>query len=151
MVQGTKKQVASKAEIKESAEFDEMDIFSGGLRIPSYIQKELDAKGFVGRFISLKTMTKSGGYHPKGWQPYVIDNPQVNPVTGQAEKTYKIGDLVLGYKTKQAHEHHKALLRKKAKAQNDAHAKNVKEMRDRIREEKASKHIALIEGYDENE
>lgn len=147
--QELRKKISSKADIKP-APLEDTDLFGGGLKVPTFIQKELDAKKLVARFVSLTTLNKTGGHHPRGWTPYVIDSPEVNPVTGNAEKTFKYGDLILAVKTKEGHSKHVAALAQRSKSQSSAHKNSVREMRDRIRDGRADKHISLIEGYEEN-
>ena len=141
--------VKSKADIGK-AEMQDMDAFGNRLKIPAHIQAELDAKGLIPRFVSVKTMSESGGYHPKGWVPYPVENPVENPITGTADKYYRVGDLILAAKTKEAHSRHKQELAKRSNAQSQTHKNSVKEMRDRIRDSRADKHVALFEGYEEN-
>lgn len=141
--------IKSKADIGK-ASLEDMDLYSGGVKVPGYIKKELEAKGLEARFVSTKAINERGGFHPRGWTPYVIDNPQVNPLTGNADKTFKHGDLVLAVKPKAMAEAQRAELRRRAKAQSSSHQNNVKEMRDRIKDSRADKHISLIEGYEEN-
>jgi hypothetical protein len=147
--QEMRKKVSSKADIGK-ASLDEMDIFGGGLRVPAYIQKELEEKGLVARFVSVKKVAEAGGYHPRGWTPYQIENPQPNVLTGQVDKTYRFGDLVLAVKTKQQAQQHRKLLDQRNAGQAQSHKNSLKEMRDKIREGRADKHISLFEGYEEN-
>lgn len=148
-LEGNPKRIKSKAEINKPS--DVMgDLFGTALSIPKYIKEEMDAKGLSPRFLSTKKMQESGGFHPKGWQIYVIDNPRENPLTGTTEKVYRVGDLVLGYKTKEAVAQHRAFLKAKVDAQSQQRKNAVKEMRDKIKESRADKHVQLIEGYDEN-
>ena len=110
----------------------------------------MEDAGLVARFVSVKTMAEAGGYHPKGWAPYPVKNPVENPITGTADKYYRVGDLILAAKTKEQHARHKQELRKRSEAQSQMHKHSVKEMRDRIKDSRAEKHVALFEGYDEN-
>jgi hypothetical protein len=151
MSEGTRTKIKNKAEATAPANLNAADLFGGGLKIPDHIKAELDKKGLVPRFVSLKVLQDNGGYHPKGWTPYTVENPQVNPITGTAEKTFRIGDLVLAVKTKEQHAKHKEYLSQRSAAQSQEHKNNVKEMRDKIRDSGAGKHISLIEGYEEND
>lgn len=148
-VEGQRQKVATKAETKKPVA-NMADFFSNRQVIPPHIQKELDEQGLIGRFLSLKMLGDSGGYHPKGWTPYVLKNPIPNPITGNADKTYRVGDLVLGVKTKELHAAHRAHLDQRAAAQSLEGKRTIQEMRDRIRESRSEKHIGLIEGYEEN-
>lgn len=148
-MEGHRQKVATKAETNKPVTASP-DFFSNRQMIPAHIQKELDEQGLVGRFLSLKMLGDSGGYHPKGWTPYVLKNPIPNPITGNADKTYRVGDLVLGVKTKELHAQHRAYLDQRAKMQSLEGKKGIQEMRDRIRESRSEKHISLIEGYEEN-
>lgn len=148
-LEGVARKVKTKADT-DKAVSSEMDFFGNRLKVPAHIQKELDEAGLAHRFVSIKKIQESGGYHPKGWTPYTLKNPQENILTGQAEKTYRVGDLVLAVKTKEAHAQHVKYLAKQAEAQSATQRNSVKQMRDKIRESRADKHISLIEGYEEN-
>lgn len=147
-----RKKVASKKDIGKPSEEQEDDFeFGAKLQIPAAIRKEIASKGLVPRFVSTKKIVESGGYHPNGWVPYQIENPVKNPITGQADSIFRVGDLVLAVKTKQQHARQTQYLRDKAENQQKAQKNSVKEMRDRIKDSRADKHISLIEGYEEND
>lgn len=149
MEKGNRVKVSSKAEINKPAPED-MDLFSTRLRIPAHIREELEKEGLVARFISVKKIQDSGGYHPMGWVPYEIKNPKPNPITGQAEKVHRVGDLILAVKSKQDAAKHEAHLNQKAASLKKSNKGTIQDMRDRIKESGANKHVALFEGYDEN-
>lgn len=142
--------VKNKAKINGKVDLSGMSEFGNRLQIPKYIKDEMEEAGLEARFISVKKVQEGGGYHPMGWTPYKIKNPQPNPLTGQADSVYRVGDLVLACKTKEAQMKHRAYLDSKSQAQTQAQKNAAREMRDKIREGRADKHIALIEGYDEN-
>ncbi len=148
-VKGSKKRVNSQADIKAPVNLDG-DLFGNPLKVPAHIMAELQKKELAHRFISTKTLQASGGYHPKGWVPYKIDNPQVNPLTGTADGYHRVGDLILAVKPKSEHAKHLAWLKQKADAMKKSNKNTVQDMRDRIRDSGASKHVSLIEGYEEN-
>jgi hypothetical protein len=100
--------------------------------------------------VSVKVIQDNGGYHPKGWVPYTIENPKENPLTGQAEKVHRIGDLVLAVKTEADAQKHRNYLKQRADLMKKSNSRTVQDMRDRIRDSGAGKHVALFEGYDEN-
>lgn len=149
-MEGTRKKIKSKEDINNRA-LPDMDTFGNKLAIPAHIRQELDKAGYAHRFVSLKKLNDSGGYHPMGWTPYVVKNPVPNPITGQTENVFRIGDLVLAVKSKEDHQKHVNFLKQKASNQAQAHKDSVKEMRDKIKERKADKHISLFEGYEEND
>jgi hypothetical protein len=149
MAEGNRTKIKSKADIGKADMFD-ADMFGNRLRVPPHIQEELDKKGLVARFVSIRKLQESGGYHPMGWTPYIVESPRQNPIDGSTEKTFRVGDLVLAVKTREAHAKHRKWLEQKAQAQTQNHKNSVKEMRDRIKDSRADKHIALIEGYEEN-
>jgi CO dehydrogenase/acetyl-CoA synthase beta subunit len=126
-------------------------MFGNKLRVPAEILKELDEAGLKHRFVSIKKIQDSGGYHPMGWTPYTLKNPKKNPITGNMEDTLRVGDLILAVKSAQDHTKHLNWLNQKAKAQSANHKANVSEMKKRISEGGASKHVSLIEGFEENE
>lgn len=148
-MQGTTKKVKSKEAIDKKVSFTP-DAF-GGLQIPAHIQKELKEANLTARFVSIKVLNERGGFHPRGWIPYVVKNPIENPLTGQSEKTYRIGDLVLAVKSATDAKAHKDYLQGRADSQVAAQGESIKQMRDKIREGRADKHISLLEGYEEND
>lgn len=148
--EGKRVKVASKADIGKSQDM-ETDYFGGSLQIPSHIKKELEAAGLVARFVSMKKISDNGGYHPRGWTPYTIKNPNTNPITGQAESIFRVGDLVLAVKTLEMHKKHLDFLKNRSAMQSQSQKDSVKAMRDKIREGRADKHISLLEGYDEDD
>jgi hypothetical protein len=147
--QGTRTRVKSKAEIAKAS--NDNDLFGNRLKIPAHIQEELDKKGLVPRFVSMRKINEGGGFHPMGWTPYTVDNPITNPITGQAEKIFRIGDLVLAVKTKEQHQKHADYLKRRSASQSTSHAENIKAMRDKIKDGRADKHISLLDGYEEND
>lgn len=138
-------------EKKQFSVMDEMELFGNRLKVPENIQADLDKEGLVGRFISIKKYNENGGMHEKGWVPYTLKSPVKNLLTGNVDSTLKVGDLVLAVKTATDVSKHQRFLKARADAQMGAHKKTVQEIRDRIREDKADKHVKLIEGYDEND
>jgi hypothetical protein len=151
MSEGQRTKVSSKADIGKATQDSDGDLFGNRLKVPQQIQEELEKEGYVHRFVSMKKITEAGGFHPMGWTPYTIKNPIKNPITGQAESIFRVGDLVLAVKTKEQHKKHLDYLKRRSQAQSNAHQDNVKAMRDKIKEGNASKHIALLEGDDEDE
>jgi hypothetical protein len=149
-VVGNRQRVRTK-EDTQGASVADMDLFGNRLRLPREIQEELDRKGLKHRFVSIKLIQESGGYHPKGWTPYTLEKSKTNPITGQTENTFRVGDLILAVKPAAEHAKHLNWLQQKSAAQSKAHKNSIREMRDRIREGRADKHIALIEGFEENE
>lgn len=148
-VKPVKQKVASKKEIAQ----DNIggDLFGNRQKIPEEIQKELDAKGLKARFVSIKVIQEAGGYHPKGWTPYKLDKPRENPITGTADPLFRVGDLVLAVKTKEDHARHLRHLAMRSESQALEQKKSIQEMRDKIRESRAEKHVSLLEGYEEND
>lgn len=136
---------------KQYNPMEDLEIFGNRLKVPEAIQSDLDKEGLVGRFISIKKFNENGGMHEKGWVPYRLKNPVKNLLTGNTDETLKVGDLVLAVKSKVDVEKHQRFLKARADVQLGAHKKTVEEIRDRIREEKADKHVKLLEGYDEND
>lgn len=149
-MEGTRKKIKSKEEINNNS-LPDLETFGNKLAIPAHIKKELEAAGFAHRFVSLKKLQDGGGYHPMGWTPYTVKNPVPNPITGQTENVFRIGDLVLAVKTAADHQKHVNWLKQKSKGQSQAHKDSVKEMRDKIKLGKADKHISVFEGYEEND
>lgn len=127
------------------------DMFGNRLKLPEKIAKQIEADGFVHRFVSVKKMQESGGFHDKGWQIYQLKEGLTNPITGSVDKIYRVGDLVLAVKTKEDHSKHVAWLKQRADGQSQVVKQNTQEIRDKIKESKADKYVSIDEGYDEND
>lgn len=147
-MQGTK----AKLPVKKPSNADlSIDMFGNRLKLPKDIQKELEEKKLVHRFISVKKMQESGGFHDKGWQVYQLKEGLTNPISGSVDKIYRVGDLVLAVKTKEDHARHVAYLEMRANAQAQVVQQSKQEIRDKIKESKADKYISIDDGYDEND
>lgn len=149
-VEGTKQKVKSKAEVGNSP-LPDLDMFGNRLTLPKHIQKELDEAGLKHRFVSVKKMQDAGGYHPMGWTPYTLKNPRANPITGVAESTFRVGDLILAVKTQADYEKHRAWLAQKSNSQSQHQKNSIKEMKERLKEGGIANHVKLLEGYEEND
>lgn len=136
---------------QSNASIAEGDFFGTRLTIPDAIMAELDKKGLVPRFVSAKTMNDNSGRHPKGWQPYILENPVTNLLTNTTDNIYRIGDLILAVKTKEAHANHRKYLDDKARRQSMAAKDRADEMKKHIQDSKGDKYIKIVEGYEENE
>lgn len=131
--------------------FYEGDVFGDRLAIPAEIKAEMDARGLVPRWISAKTLGSNNGRHPKGWTPFEMANSIVNAVSGTSDKLYRIGDLILGAKTKEQHAKHAKYLKDKARMQSSESKNRAEEMKANIRDQKGSKYVQVVEGYEDNE
>lgn len=127
------------------------DVFGNPLKIPESIAKDLKEKGLVPRFISIKKVMENAGQHDKGWTIYKLPEPIRHPITGNLEETYRVKDLILAVKSKEDHQKHQEYLRLRANMQSQSPSKMRKEIRDRIKEAKASSYVSMIDGYEENE
>ncbi len=130
---------------------EDLDLFGNKLTIPEALRNELDKKGLVPRFISMKKFNEAGGVNEKGWTPYILETPVVNVVNGSTEKTFKVGDLVLAVKTKEDHAKHLRYLQARSAVQSGSVKEQINAIRDNIRSNKADGQIKLTEGYEENE
>ena len=81
------------------------------------LRAELDSKGLEAHFLSIKEIEKCGGFHPRGWRPYkreVQDSQNAFTFGRDPEGLVRRGDLVLGVKTKEEANTHRAYLSKEA-------------------------------------
>lgn len=127
------------------------DLFGNRQKIPAAIAAELEKKNLVGRFVNIKTMQENGGFHKRGWEVYELDEGLKNPITGNVNKTYRVGDLILAVKTKEDHQKHREYLDQQAKQASMSAVERRKEIRDRIKENKAEGYVKIFDGYEENE
>jgi hypothetical protein len=128
------------------------ELFGNVQTIPEDIQKELDAKGLVGRWLDNSRIAANGGYHPKGWVPYRREGgaaDQQSFMFGQSPDGYvRRGTLILGAKTKEAHAKHTALLKQQAdyrkiKSVERGHAEGLRRIG-------GSSGLRVHEGYEED-
>ncbi len=121
--------------------------FSNNFDIPEALQAELDEKGLEGRFIYVKNLFQ--GVHQRGWKPYKRESRAMigqDFLFGASPDGYvRCGDLVLGVKTKEQCDNHRALLRQKALKQSAGHSKAKAEELANLTRTK------VVEGYDANE
>lgn len=116
------------------------EVFGNPRDIPDVIKKELDSKGLEGRWLSAKSVYENGGYHKSGWQVYrrekcdIVDS--AFKAHGDPDGLVRRGDTILGVKTKEMAEKHRAYLRQQAEAQSMANVKKrqVQELQDLARE-----------------
>lgn len=89
------------------------------MSLDAELAKEIESKGFVGRFISVKQLERNGGRHNKGWRPYKRDkiSTELSGIFGRDPDNYvRRGDLILAVKTQEEVNSHKAYLRQEADA-----------------------------------
>lgn len=148
-----KKPEIKKPEVRKE-EYKTPDFVKSQFQIPPMIQKELDEQDLVGRWCNIKQLELGGGYHPKGWIPYIRKNPtEVEKLFGKSPDGFtRHGDLVLGVKKKEDVDAHRAYLRKEAKQNSvkELSKRTKKKFQDSIRNANAEDAIRVVEGYDED-
>lgn len=150
-----KKTTAKKPQSKKQFSLKDFDEFTKDkTKIPDDIQRELDEKGLVGRWVNLGTMKKYGGRHPKGWVPYKIQRSQdeINLFGSGPTEYFQRGDLVLAVKTQEKVDLHRAFLRHEADSHNvkKLMSRRGKELKDQIRDQGLDDTIQVVEGYDDD-
>lgn len=122
------------------------DIFGNPLALPPAIEKELESKGLVGRFVSAKLLHANQGYHPKGWKAYKLDKAAT--VEGVEFKfgsdpdgLVRRGDCILAVKTVEEHAKHKAWLQDKANRYKGYTKGKKKELQDLAQAAGAHSHV----------
>ena len=134
--------------------------FDPGFNIDPYalsddLKKELDDKGFVGRFVNIEFMKRNGGYHPRGWRPYkreTLEDSEYTSLFGRDQDGYvRRGESILAVKTKEEVERHKAYLAHQAQlcSHKNYMKKSKQEMKDRIRSQGLQDHVKVLDGYEE--
>jgi hypothetical protein len=149
----TKENVYKTAETKSNVAnpFD-FDFF----KLPADIQKELDDKGLVGRFVSVKLLEEYNGQHPKGWRVYKrdkVENSAYTAIFGKDHDGYvRRRSLILAVKSKDEVDAHKMYLNKladdvnleKMKARREAELKDY--LVDRLGKQLGQK-LAIVNDY----
>ena len=119
------------------------------------LQKELDDKGLVGRFLNLDLLEQNGGYHPKGWRPYKrdrVDNSDFAKIFGKDPDGYvRRGKSILGVKTKEEVGRHRAFLAQEAEKASyvNCNKRAKRAMKDHIRQNGLEDKIRVLDGYEE--
>lgn len=130
------------------------DVFGNHLSIPEDVQKELDEQGLHGRWLNAKTLHSNQGYHPKGWSVYrrksVDKDATAFKFGADPDGIIRRGDLILGVKTKEKYENHKAFLESKAQRYSNVNSNHADELRS-LMGTAGLKKAKVFEGYDENE
>lgn len=122
------------------------DIFGNPLALPPELQKELEDKGLVGRFVSSKILYSHQGYHPKGWRAYKSTNAgKVDGVEfklgSDPDGLVRRGDCILAVKTVEEHAKHKAKLQERADRYKGYAKSKKKELQDQARAAGANSHV----------
>lgn len=112
--------------------FEDIGIGSNSFTLDAKLKAELDAKGLEPRFLSMKEIEKAGGFHPMGWKPYARESKdEANSFHfGQDNKgPVRRGDLILGVKSKEDAEKHRAYLAQEAKDREVSQKRDKRELR----------------------
>jgi hypothetical protein len=114
----------------------------------------LEAKGYVGRFVSIKTLEAYGGQHPRGWRPYKREQNQSSTdfFFGKDPDGYtRRGDLVLAVKTKEDVTRHRALLEQEAKALSVSRLskRRNEEFKQFVKDAGMNDYVSVKDGYDD--
>lgn len=145
----TKKKVVK----KRSDEFDFSEFEQDVTAIPKDIQKELDEKGLVGRWVNVSTMKMNAGRHRRGWIPYKVEKSQeeINLFGSGPSEYIQRNDLVLAVKTKEDFEKLRAYNRHLAKSHSVKEMIKGKgrELKEQIRSQGLSDTLEVVEGYDD--
>lgn len=135
----------------------EDDLFGNQMSIPADVQAELDAQGLEGHWIKADTVYAHGGYHKRGWVPYKRKKIESGTMTnsefilGRDPEGYiRRGDLILGVKTKEQVQQHKAYLAQKANRGKDIQKEKAAELRQLAKDARLDS-VKIHEGYEENE
>lgn len=107
------------SEKKQAVTYD--DLFGNMFSIPADVQKDLDAKGLEGRFISYPKFVKMGNQHDRGWVPYVkpesLRSASALGLGASTDGTIRRGDSVFAVRPKEICEQHRNILRDKSDRQ----------------------------------
>lgn len=101
---------------------DEM-VFGDNAGIPPEVRADMEKRQLVPRWLNSKKVYANQGYHLRGWQVYKrpkdIGQPEFKFGT-DPDGIVRMGDLILGFKTKEKHIEHKELLSQKSDRQSAA-------------------------------
>lgn len=96
------------------------ELFGNALAIPADVQRELDEKGYEGRWVDAQKLYAFSGYHPKEWVPYKQERkkdsgaPTDLKFGADPEGVIRRGTMILAVKRKEDAERHRAYLKHKA-------------------------------------
>lgn len=115
-------------------------------RVPAHIQKELDEKGLVARFVNIKNIERNGGFDGRGWRPYKpeTNNTQADFLFGNSpDGLVRRDDVVLAVKTKEEVSKQRRYLDQKAQAHSAQNMikRSRNQMQDYIRETGTGKYF----------
>jgi hypothetical protein len=129
------------------------DLFGNRLGIPAEVQKELDEKGLVARWLNAAKLAENQGFHKKGWRVYRSENYKGMDgfLFGSApDGTVRRGDLVLGAKSKDEVRQHKAFLKNAADRVMGSHKqKAAQELKSMLKQNNSNG--SVLDGYEDNE
>jgi hypothetical protein len=134
------------------------DIFGNTLGVDPEIKKALDAKGFAIRWINAADLQAKAGYHPRGWRPVKLkecgtipSNPQDFMYGSDPEGYIRRGELILGVRSKELNDKHKAYLEQAAAARAVTASSKAAAAELRKYASEAGVDMKIQEGFEENE
>jgi hypothetical protein len=133
---------------------DAEDIFSNDrMRVPKTLASELEALGYVTRWLNEADFRTNGNMHRSGWLPYnakaVGEIKSMNRNKIDAEGLYRNGDLILGIRPKSLNEKHAGQVREKNARLAGYTKEKAKEFREFIKS--VDPKAKVSEGYNDND
>jgi hypothetical protein len=120
------------------------------LRVDPKIKKELAEKGFACRWISLREYQTNGNFHKQDWTPYKVSAGAKGPgefASGTNPEGYIVRkELVLAVRPLEAHNAHKAQIRRRTASQSQIQKVAAQKLRETLGQSGAK----VYEGYEEN-
>jgi hypothetical protein len=134
------------------------DLFGNNLALSPEMQKELDEKGLVGRFVDAKKLFENGGYHPKGWVPYrrekksgdILDKDEFR-FGSDPSGVIRRGSVILAVKRKEEVEKHREFLKQRAALYNPQTMQDEKAEELRRFSKTNRLDTVIHEGFEEND
>jgi hypothetical protein len=105
--------------ISEKREHMDFDPLRSKYDLPPGLKQELKEQGLDYRFLHIPTLDSNFGYHQSGWVVYKLKAP-IKTLGGNEMWEYRIGEHVLGVRTKEMTTQHRARIELKNKAQQQA-------------------------------
>lgn len=89
-----------------------IDTFGNMLAIPEDVQKDIEERGYIARWINAPKTAAQGGYNARGWEVYHRPKGVNDSISfgNNPDGVVRRGDCVLAVKSKEQHKMHKEYL-----------------------------------------
>lgn len=153
LIKAGKKPLSSKPKMQDLA-YD--DMFGNNLALDPELQKELDEKGLVPRWVDAKRLFEMNGFNDKGWRTYRRENRSSDTINTLDFKfgndptgIIRRGSLILAVKSKEQADKHRMFLNERTDKQAQINTKSAEQLRAFAKSNGLD--AKIYEGYEDNE